>query len=482
MTSPARPWFKLTTPDPALSEFRVVRTWLDEVEGRIYMVLSRSNFYQAIARAYDDLGTYGTCAMAALEDAEYLTWFYPHPLGTYFVSQNGRGMVDTIYRKTTRTVRQLIETFGEENCSDSVKTMFNNGSLDARVEVYNAIEPNDDRIPDRMDYQNMPFRSVWWECGQDNNMYLGKRGFMDFPTMAARWYATPLDDYGVDCPGMSALAPCKQLFFEQKRKAQAIDKMVNPPVQAPSALKRGNQVKMLPGGVTYFDEATPNGGIRPLFDRDPYIEPLLRSMEEVRQRIYETYYVDMFLMISEQDDVRTATEVALRNEEKLLALGPTLTRVQTEILDPVIDRVFNILARNEMLPPPPPELEGVELRAKYISMLAQAQQSVGASSIERLVNTAMTMEQGGFQGVIDKVNGDAVLESYGDILGVDARLLRGDDEVASIRGQRAQQMQQMQAVEMAQGAARAAKDASQVDVSEGSAYDRLTGQGAGRRG
>jgi hypothetical protein len=200
----------------------------------------------------------------------------------------------------------------------------------------------------------------------------------------------------------------------------------------------------------------------------------------MRQRINESFYVDMFLMISQEDEVRTATEMALRNEEKLLVLGPTLNRVQTEILDPVIDRVFNILARNEMLPPPPPELEGVELRAKYISMLAQAQQSVGASSIERLVNTAMTMEAGGFQGALDKVDSDAVLDAYGDILGVDAKLLRGQDQVTEIRGQRQQQAQAMQAMEMAQGAASAAKDASQVDLSTDNPIARLTGGARGQ--
>lgn len=477
MSGPARPWFKLTTPDPDLAEFPDVRRWLDDVETRIYTALSRSNFYQAIARLYDDMGTYGTGAMTCLEDDEFGVWFYPHPVGTYFLAQNRRGLVDTIYRETSRTVGQLVETFGIDAVSDKVKTNYNQGNLEARVEVYCAIEPNDDRIPGRMDFENMPYRSVWWEKGQDNNRYLGKRGFRDFPSMGSRWYATHLDDYGVDCPGMTALGPCKQLHFEQKRKAQAIDKMVNPPVQAPSSLRRGNQVKMLPGGVTYYDEATPNGGVRPLFDRDPYIEPLLQSMDECRLRINESYFVDMFLMISQEDEVRTATEMALRNEEKLLVLGPTLTRVQTEVLDPAIDRVFNILARNEQLPPPPPELEGVELRAKYISMLAQAQQSVGASSIERLVNTAMAMETGGFVGSVDKVNGDAVLEEYGDILGVGARLLRSEEEVTVIRGQKAQQAQMAQMAEMAPKMAKAAKDASEVDVSEGSAFDRLTGQG-----
>ena len=477
MTSPSRPWFKLVTPEMGLDQSHGVRVWLDEVERMMQLVFSRSNFYQAIARIYHDMGTFGTGAMTVLESRDTVAWFYPHPVGTYFVAQNEQGIVNTIYRETTRTVAQLVETFGLENVSDAVKTMYNNNALEARVEVYNAIEPNDDRASNKIDFGNMPYRSVWWECGKGsaNNEYLGMRGFQEFPSVCGRWFATSLDDYGVDCPGMTSLAGVKQLNFEQLRKAQAIDKMVNPPVQAPSSLKRGNQINMLPGGVTYYDEASPNGGLRPLYETNPYIEPLLSSMDEVRGRIYESWFVDMFLMISQEDDVRTATEVAMRNEEKLLVLGPVLTRIQTEVLDPIIDRVFNIMLRNGILPPPPPELEGVELRVEYISMLAQAQQSVGASSIERLVNTAMTMAQGGFPNALDKVDEDAVIEEYGGILGVNSRLMRSPEAVDAMRQARAQQMQAEQMVQNAQGMAKAAKDMSGADTGPESPLARLTG-------
>lgn len=476
MTSPSRPWFKLTTPDAALSKSHGVRMWLDEVERRMSLVLARSNFYQAIARVYDDLGTYGTCAMTCLENFDKVVWFYPHPVGTYYVSQNDQGLVDTMYRETTKTVRQLVETFGIDNVSNQTASMFHADNLEEQICVFNAIEPNDDRVADKVDFENMPYRSVWWENAGENNKYLGKRGFNEFPSMVGRWYATSLDDYGVDCPGITALQGCKQLYHDTKRMAQAIDKNVNPPVQVPSAMKRGNQINLLPGGVNYTDISTPGSGITPLYQMNFPVGDLGVQMAEVRERINQSFFVDLFLMMSQQDDVRTATEVVIRNEEKLLVLGPVLTRVQTEVLDPVIDRVFSIMVRNNLLPLPPPDLEGVDLKVEYISMLAQAQQSVGASSIERLVNTAASMGGNGFPGVLDIVDEDAVLSEYAAILGVSSRLIRDPEVVAGIRQARSQAQQQQQMMEAAPALAKAARDASEVNVKEGSAFDRLSGR------
>ena len=473
MTSPARPWFKLITPDAELNETHGVRVWMDEVERRIGLILARSNFYHAIPRLYDDMGTFGTGAMTVMEDEKNLVWFYPHSVGGYWTSQNDQGIVDVIYRETVKTVAQLIDTFGIENVSDQTRALFRNHQTEKRVECYNAIEPNDDRDVGKLDFGNMPFRSVWWEKGHKNNQYLGIRGFEEFPAVVGRWY-TSLDDYGVDCPGMTSLGPVKQLHHEQTRKAQAIDKMVNPPMQAPASLKRGNQINLLPGGINYYDEASGGAGLRPLYERDPRINELLLDIQEVQNRINETWYVDMFLMLSNEQDVRTATEVVLRNEEKLLALGPVLTRIQTEVLDPVIDRVFNIMARTGNLPEIPPELEGVDLRVKYISMLAQAQQSVGASSIERLINAGATAANTWGEEALDVIDIDETLREYNGIIGAPARLIRSREAVDERRTTRQQAQQAQQMAELANTAAQAAKTGSEVNVSQDSAIDRLT--------
>lgn len=473
MTSPARPWLKLVTPDADMMENYAIKLWLEEVERRIFILLARSNFYQVIANIYDDLATFGTASMSALEDINTGVWFYHHPVGEFYISTNDRMIVDTMYRRTTKKVGEIVRLYGEDNVSQNVRNLFKNDQLETRIELVQGIEPNDDRVPGRNDFLNMPYRSVWFEKGGEQQKYLGKRGFMEFPSMCPRWSATAMDDYGVDCPGMIALGGVKQLQFQQKRKAQAIDKMVNPPLQAPSSIKASGPLSVLPGDVNYYDITNGQQGIRPLYELQPRLIEMNQDIAEVQRRINETYFVDMFLMISQQDDVRTATEVALRNEEKLLVLGPALQRVQTELLDPCIDRVFSIMSRNGMLPEAPSDLEGIDLRVEYISMLAQAQQSVGASSIERLINAAGGMAAMN-PDVIDKVNYDEALDEYAQILGVPSRVIRPDEEVAQMRSARAQAAQQAQAMEMAAQGAQAAKTASEINVSEDSAIQRLT--------
>ncbi|TIN81210.1 portal protein, partial [Mesorhizobium sp.] len=51
--------------------------------------------------------------------------------------------------------------------------------------------------------------------------------------------------------------------------------------------------------------------------------------------------------------------------------------------EPVIDRTYAIMIRNNMLPPPPPDLHGQPLKIEYISILAQAQKAVATGAVER---------------------------------------------------------------------------------------------------
>lgn len=462
MTSPARPWFKLTVADSDLAEFSAVRAWLEEVEKRINLVLARSNFYHAIVNVYDDLGTFGTAALSVTERPESIVWFRPHPVGDYYVSANDDMLVDTIYRQTKLTVRQLVERFGRENCSASTLSSYESGNTEHRVDVIQAIEPNDDRIRNLRNFVNMPYRSVWFEESGEADKYLGRFGFEEFPSMVVRWQASPLDDYGIDCPGMTALGGVKQLQHQQLKKGQAIDKMVNPHLQVPPTLKGVRS--FLPGGTTVYDQTSPNGGIRPIHDVNLRLDYMLRDIQEVQHRVNESFFVDLFLMISQQDSVRTATEIALRNEEKLLVLGPALQRVQTELLDPLLDRVFAIMERAGEIPLPPPELEGAPLQVKYISMLAQAQQSVVASSVERFLGAAGSMAQMN-PGVLDKVDFDETLEEYAEILGVPQRLLKSNEDVDAQRQAQAEQAAAAEQLLTLQQGAEAAKTVSEVDAS-----------------
>ena len=372
LTSPARPWFKLGTDDQDLNEFKAVKEWLETVERRMLLAFAKSNLYRALPNMYDDVGTFGTASMAVHHRPETMIWCKPFNVGEYWVATNEWGLVDTFYRRSVMTVGQLVKKFGEDAVSRPIKNMWDRGDADSQIPVIQAIEPNDNRITGYKDAQNMPVRSVWFEEGATGGEFLEQRGFEEFPVMAPRWYASGSDIYGVDCPGMLALGGVKQLQHEQRRKAEAIDKMVRPPMQAPSSMQQ-RPINLLPGGMTYVDEIAAGSGLRPAYETNPYIGDLKEDIRDVQDRIERSYFVDLFRMISSMDRREvTAREIQERHEEKLLMLGPTLQRLQTELLDPLIDRTFSIMARPEIdvLPPAPEEIQGKELRVEYVSMLA----------------------------------------------------------------------------------------------------------------
>lgn len=472
MTSPARPWFRLGTDDPALAELQSVKIWLKEATDMMLTIFERSNTYRALHSSYQELGAFGTAATIVLPDFKDVIRHYPLTAGEYCIATDHRGEVDTLYREFQMTVSQMVSDFGKENMSISAQQAYDNGSLDQWFTVVHAIEPRRDRDPSKVDNKNMPWRSVYFERGCPAGKYLRESGFNRFPALCPRWDTAGGDIYG-NSPGMEALGDVKQLQHEQLRKGQAIDYKVRPPLQAPTTLKN-HESDMLPGGITFVDSAQSQGAIRSMFEVNLDLSHLLEDIQDVRQRINATFYVDMFLMLSEQNIGRiTATEVAERHEEKLLMIGPVLERLQNELLNPLIDITFDAMLAANILPPPPPELRGQSIGVTYVSMLAQAQKAIATNSIDRFVGSIFSVAQGKPE-VLDKFNSDQWADDYATALGIDPALVLSDDEVAAIRQARQKAMQQQQQAAAAQQAADTAKTLSAAQTTQPSALSSVT--------
>ena len=463
ITSPARPWFRLATPESALMEQSDVKQWLFSVEKLMRDIFSRSNLYNSLQTVYEELAVFGTGAMLISEDFDDVIRCYPFTVGEYGLAQSHRLQVDTFYREFNMTVAQLIEKFGMDNVSDAVQNAYRTGQLDMNIEVLHIIEPNTAREYGKKDNKNMPYHSCYVEKGSKNDRKLSDKGYEEFPVLAPRWHVTGVDIYGRS-PGMDVLGDVKALQIEQKRKAQGIDKMVNPPLQAPSSL-RGQSASVLPGGVTYVDTMQgAQGGFRPTYEVNPRLGELAQDIAETQARIQQGFYSDLFqmMMMSDRRQI-TAREVDERHEEKLLMLGPVLERLHTELLNPLIDRTFNIMARSNLLPPAPEELAGVTLKVEYISMMAQAQKAVGTGAIERLAGFVGNMSAVKPE-VLDKFDADQTVDEYAEMLGVPPKIVVSDDIVQQTREARAEQQQQMQQMEQAAQGAQAAKVLADADT------------------
>ncbi|AIL33101.1 portal protein [Basilea psittacipulmonis] len=478
MTSPARPWFRLTTSDATLDESANVKLWLSDVTRLMQMVFAKSNTYLALHSCYEQLGAFGTACTIALFDFDSVVHHYPLSIGEYALATDYRGKVNTLYREFDMTVAQVVSEFGLEACSTRVKNLYDRGSLDQWVTVVHAIEPRSDRNTSKKDNKNMPFKSIYFEQGQeDEYKYLRESGFEQFPALCPRWLKESGDVYGMS-PAMEALGDIKQLQHEQMRKAQGIDYQTKPPLQAPTNFKNSG-INLLPGGITFVDSASATGGVRTAFEAQINLSYLLDDIRDVRSRIEASFYADLFLMIANSDRRQmTATEVAERHEEKLLMLGPVLERLHNEILHPLIDITFARMVEADIVPPPPEELQGMNLNVEFVSMLAQAQRAVATNSIDRFVSNLGAIASMKPE-VLDKLDADKWADMYSDMLGVDPELIVPSDKVALIREQRAQAQQQAQQMQAMQQGADMAKTLSSV---KGEGQEGLSGVLSGLTG
>lgn len=467
MTSPARPWFKLKLNDSDLMEFEPVKLWLHEVQKLMQSIFSASNTYRALQSCYEELGLFGTWANFVQPDFDNVIHHYPMTIGEYVVSHNSKGVVDTLGREFKMTVGQMVDQFGLNACSARTRNAYDKHHLDQWIDVIHMIEPRQRRDMTKADNKNMRFSSCYIELGSESSdaKYLSESGFNRFPALCPRWTTTGNDVYG-SSPGMECLGDVKQLQQEQLRKGQGIDYMVNPPLQVPTMYK-DQAANRLPGGVMYVDSTGPGGGVRSAFEVNLNLQHLREDIEDVRNRIRETYYADLFLMMA--NDTRsgtTATEIAERHEEKLLMLGPVLERLHNELLSPIIDITFERIASAGLLTgrlQPPEELQGAELNIEYISVLAQAQRAVAAGGVDRLLGTVGTLA-GLKPEVLDKVDFDQVVDDYGEMFGVNPAIIVPDDKVAEMRAERAQQMAAQQAAAAAPVMADTAKTASEINT------------------
>jgi hypothetical protein len=466
MTSPARPWFRLSTRNPELDESDNVKQWLADVQQVMNMAFNRSNTYRALHTVYEELGVFGTAAAIVLPDFNNILHVHTLTAGEYAIATNHQGVVDTLYREFDMTVGQIVKEFGLEKCSTTVKQAWERGSQEKWVTVIHCIEPREARDPRKMDGMNMPFRSVYFELSTGDESILRDSGFKRFPALCPRWSVSGGDIYG-NSPGMEVLGDVKQLQHEQMRKAQGIDYQTKPPLQAPPNMK-GREVDGLPGGVSYVEQST-GGGIRSLFESRLDLSHLLNDIQDVRQRIQSGFFADMFLMMA--NDSRsgiTATEVAERHEEKMLMLGPVVERLHNEILSPLIDMAFDRLVEAQVIPPAPVEIAGMELNVEFVSVLAQAQRAVATSSVDRFIGNLGAVAQYKPE-VLDKLDADKWADEYADMLGVNPNILVPKAKVDEMRTQRAQAAAAQQQAAVMEQMAGAAQKLGTVQTPSGNA-------------
>lgn len=503
ITSPARPWFKLTPGDPKLMHNVEVKNWLSQVTDIMLDIFLKSNLYNVLPLIYGDMGQFATAAMLMEEDFDDVVRFYSFPIGSYFISVDDKGRVNTFARDFRMTVKQVVEKFGRHHewvtthpdpmdidwskVSTTVKNYWMNNQREVWVDVFHIILPNDLYEVNRWDAKNKKYQSIYMErgiaggqtydmAGPEDDRFLRVSGYDYFPVLCPRWEVSAEDSYGTSCPGMDALGDIKGLQMLERRVLQAVDKIVNPPMIAPTSM-RNSKTSILPGDVSYADLREGQVGFQPVYTPKLSINEAQAKIQEHEKRVDSAYFTDLFLMFANDNNAQpdTATEVNEKKQEKLLALGPVLEQLNQDLLDPTVENTFNIANEQRKFPPPPEILQGVTLNIEYLSIMAQAQKVAGIAGIDRFM-AAVAQQSELYPEMKDNIDTDGYVQTYGDMTSVPPQLLRSPDKVAQIRQARAKAQQQQQQNENLQAKASAAKDLSGANLDGNNALSSLMDQ------
>ena len=405
LAGPSRPWFRLGLPDPELSDYKPVREWLDRVEEVMQWIFQRTNTYRALSSAYVELGLFGTAA--TLWQADYDNFMRGDTLtaGEYWLANGSNQDADTLYRTLRLTVAQVVERFGLDAVSQRTRQLWDTGDYDQKRTVIHAIEPNRNRVPRQLGPEGKRWLSVYWE-DNDREELLSFRGLDRFPVTAPRWDGLESDVYGYG-PAVRTLTDIRQLQAMELVMHEMLALEKEPIFAAPTEVANATNLsrnRSQPGDIIYIPGL--KGAVQPLYQVKTDIIAFAKKIEEIRSRVQSGFYANLFLAVTYLDRRNmTAHEIDVREEEKLVALGPVLERLHHGLLSPLINFTMDLMVENSIacwrlgegraiIPAPPPELEGMEFQVDYISPLAQAQRAIGIGTIERTV---------GFAGEIAKI-------------------------------------------------------------------------------
>ena len=448
LTSTTSAWFSLKFRNDLIDQDDGAAEWLENCNKVMLQAFSRSNFQQEIFELYHDLIAFGTAGMFINSDQDDDLRFKTVHISELFISENQKGIVDTVIRKFNLKARSIPVMFPKAELPHGLKDIIIK-KPEEDVVILHAVMPNEmGGIYENN--TNKPFSSCY--VHEETGFLLSESGFDNFPYVVPRYLKASNEIYGRS-PAMNALPDVKMLNTMSKVSIKAAQKQIDPPLMVPDdgfVLP----VRTVPGGLNFYRSGT-RERIEPLNIGSN--QPLGLNMEEQRRKaIRENFFVDQLLSV--QGNNMTATEVMQKSEEKMRILGPVLGRLQSELLQPLITRCFNILLKESKFQQVPEFLQDQQIEIEYVSPIAKAQKSGDLSSIMRGIEVFGAVQN--VAPVFDYLDVDGLVAHLKDVIGLPAKILRSRAEVEQIREEKKQQAEQMQGMQeqmqMAEAAGKAA--------------------------
>jgi hypothetical protein len=363
--SKSNTWMGMMAVDPEVNRKKTVQEFLQDVNKRMFAALSRSNFYNVISQ-YTTLGiTIATATMYVQEDPKFgrIIFSVRHPIEV-FIDQDWYGKIDTCFRRIIVTAKAAGDFFFNE------KSKFSEGLTKAiNDDPFSKFNFRHAVFPATGEYFKYPgvtgnYASIYWEEGEDKELSVG--GYDSFPFVSWRYRQEGNEIYGRG-PSHDALPDIKNVNAMKHDIMKYSQKQGDPPLNIPYEMK--GKVRNKPGGANYYQDT---GRVVSPWNSASNIPVTLEQLKDMRAQIENHYYVPYFKMLTGLTQRMTSFEVAERKSEQATLISTPIIKYESEALDELLFRVFEIESAAGRMPDIPNELQG-EVTWQYNGPLAQIQ-------------------------------------------------------------------------------------------------------------
>jgi hypothetical protein len=452
-------WAKVKPIDEDLSEDVEVIRYCEEVNRRLFSARYGANFDTEIQGCYYNSGKYGSMGIYTGERVGKGLFYRGIPIKQLFFAENEFGEVDLVHRDWMWSARQAHQRWG-----DKLPRVIREAAEkrpDQEFRFLHCVKPRGDIDVTRSDMRGMAFVSYY--VAFESREIIEERGFRTFPYAVGRYDLNPGEIYGRS-PCMTILPDVKMLNEMNRTTIQAAQLSVLPPLLT---ARDGilDAVRMTPAAINkggIDDQGRPT--IVPL-QTGGKIELGLEMMNQKRSVINDALLQTLFQILVDKPNI-TATEAMLRAQEKGQLIGPTGSRIESELLTRMMVRELDIMAMANQLPEMPKKLldRGGMYAIEFDSPLSRMRESENGVGILRTFEQLAPVAQVAGPSVFKRFNMDKVSKELARLNGMPAKVMYTDDEMEEINAAEAEQAQMQQILQAAPVAASAAKDLAQASA------------------
>ena len=463
MTMPATQQYHGLAGPEALKDDQQVKRYYEAVASLLFRVRynPHANFQSQTSEVILDVGAFGTGVLFIDDVVGTGIRYKSFPLAESYIAEDPHGRVNRVHRKFKFTAQQAVARFGADKVSQAIKTAFEKNPME-KFWFLHTVGDNNEYTPTQKlnPKKSMRFHSCYIDMEARQTVEEG--GYRTFPFAVPRYATAPKEVYGRG-PGMQVLPDIKMLNEMSKVIIRAGQMVIAPPMMlSDDASLQPFNMRTNALNYGYVD-----GNGRPMaipLQTNARVDIGLDLMNQRREAINDAFLVTLFRILVQEPQI-TATEAMLRAQEKGQLLAPTMGRIQSELLGPVIEREIDILSAAGALPEMPPQLAeyGGEYSIVYQSPLNHAQQAgVGIGILNTFQALAPLLQVD--PSIMQNFDIDGAARRVAEVNGFPASLIRSMEEITALKEQAASAAQAQQLLAAAPVAASSAKDLAQAQA------------------